>query len=185
MTDPDKAEEGVEALLARHRGLVHLIARRHFPHMSADPDLLQCGLIGLWEAARGWSGAGSFTSYAGRSVLNNMNDYARSLKRQTPPVGRRGGGVLYEDRIIERLDLLDRIKAAWPENSRERLVLLALASGVSRHGAAAALGVDQRTLRRIAARAMERLRSEDQGIKKGGAPDQRGQQAAEEHVDRG
>ena len=54
--------------------------------------------------------------------------------------------------------MLARIRAAWPENSRERYVLLALLRGVSRQSIAAALGVQLHTVRRIAVRAAARLR---------------------------
>lgn len=156
--------EETEQLLALNRGLIYLLARRHFPKLAADPDLLQCGLIGLWEAACAWSGKGSFSSYAGHSILNNMTDYVREQQKQRPPVLRRVAAQLHscEDQMIDRLDMADRIKAVWPENSRERLVLLALSSGVSKHAAAVALGIDPRTLQRIAVRAMEALRQANQ-----------------------
>ncbi|MPM30860.1 hypothetical protein SDC9_77411 [bioreactor metagenome] len=163
-TESGSPAEAAEHLMARNRGLIFLLARRHFPKLAADPDLLQCGLIGLWEAARTWSGKGSFSSYAGRSILNNMTDYVRDQQKQRPPVLRRAAAQLHacEERMIDYLDMADRIKAVWPENSRERLVLLALSSGVSKHAAAVALGIDPRTLQRIAVRAMEGLRQASQ-----------------------
>ncbi len=161
--EPERGGPGaaeVEGLLAQHRGLVLLTARRFFPRSQGDDDLLQCGLIGLWEAARTWRGAGAFPCYARRCILNNMRDYLRAQQRAVPPpeVWRRDPSESYEEEAIDRLDMLARIRAAWPENSRERYVLLALLRGVSRQSIAAALGVQLHTVRRIAVRAAARLR---------------------------
>ncbi|NCB51941.1 MAG: sigma-70 family RNA polymerase sigma factor [Clostridia bacterium] len=162
------AERGgteTERLIARHHRLVWVTARRFFPRLSHDQDLLQCGLIGLWEATRSWSGEGEFATYASRSILNNMKDYLRAAYKAPPPVDRGGRerAESYEDRLIDRLDTVAGIKAAWPENSRERYILLALSAGVSKQSIAAALGVELHTVRRIAVKAMEGLRQGQNG----------------------
>jgi len=146
--------------------LVPLTARRFFPRLARDEDLLQCGLIGLWEASRSWSGRGEFSSYACHCILNNMRDYLRAESKALPPPVRQEreqADWYVEDKLIDELDMISRIHAAWPENSRERYVLLALSAGVSRQSVAAALGVQLHTVRRIAARAMERLMQDQKG----------------------
>lgn len=155
-----------EHLVIRYKWLVRMTARRFFPRQLQDQDLLQCGLIGLWEAARSWSGRGDFTAYARYSVLNNMKDHIRTVYKAAPPpaYGRRlKQAESCEDKIIDRLDTAARIKRSWPENSRERFVLLALMNGVSKQAVAAALGIQLHTLRRIAIKAMEGLEKGDNG----------------------
>ncbi len=151
-----------EYLIFRYKRLVWATARRFFPRHRLDEDLLQCGLIGLWEATRTWSGEGDFADYAGYSILNNMKDYIRTAYKPPPPACRRGreGKGSWEDKIIDRLDMLTLIRESWPANSRERYVLLALLAGVSKHSIAAALGVELHTVRRIAGKAMEGLKKD-------------------------
>ena len=154
-----------EGLIIRYRSLVDLTARRFFPRLRYDQDLLQCGLIGLWEATRSWSGEGQFATYASRSILNNMKDHVRSERKAPLPVDRRVPERTgeYEERLIDRLDHTARIKAAWPENSRERYILLALSAGVSKQAIAAAMGTDLHTIRRIAVKAMQKLEPHQNG----------------------
>lgn len=102
--------------------LVPLTARRFFPRLARDEDLLQCGLIGLWEASRSWSGRGEFSSYACHCILNNMRDYLRAESKALPPPVRQEreqADWYVEDKLIDELDMISRIHAAWPENSRE------------------------------------------------------------------
>lgn len=155
-----------ELLMDGQLRLVPLTARRFFPRLARNEDLLQCGLIGLWEASRSWSGRGEFSSYACHCILNNMRDYLRAESKALPPPVRQEreqADWYVEDKLIDELDMISRIHAAWPENSRERYVLLALSAGVSRQSVAAALGVQLHTVRRIAARAMERLMQDQKG----------------------
>lgn len=158
--EEERSRAEVERIIARYQKLVCITARRYFPGLSQDQDLLQCGLIGLWEAIKTWHGEGRFSTYASRSIRNNMKDYLRMEHKASPPAGRRGGEPTggYEDEVIDRLDMLARIEEAWPENSRERYVLIALSRGVSWHSLAAALGIQLHTARRIAMKAMEGLK---------------------------
>jgi len=158
---PGNAE--AEGLVLRHQGLVYMTARRFFPQRLQDQDLLQCGLIGLWEATRIWCGDGEFMPFARHCILNNMRDYLRGEHRAAPATDcqAREADHGYEDETIDRLDMLWRIKNAWPENSRERYVLIALSKGISKQSVAAALGVQYQTVCRIAKRALEGLEPED------------------------
>ncbi len=151
--------EAAEYWITRNRNLVYALARRYFPRLSRDEDLLQCGLIGMWEAASRWEGTGSLTALARRCILNNMHDYLRAEQNAPSPCPQPEPEAYaeFEEETIDRLDMLERICGAWPENSRERYVLIALSNGVSKHAVAAALGVEMHTLRRIARRAMRGL----------------------------
>lgn len=151
----------IDFLIEQHQSLVPRVAARSFPSLSRDPDLLQCGLIGLWRAAQTWDGERPFPPYARRCILNAMRNYTRDKNRITihelpaaaPPLSR---GDL-EECAAARLDLGDRIRRAWPPNSRERYILTALAAGASKRAVAAALGVDTYTVTRTARRAAEKL----------------------------
>lgn len=155
-----RGREEIERLIRAHYGLVRMTARRCFPRHFGDEDLLQCGLIGLWEAARRWNGQGEFLPLARRCVLNNMKDYVRAENRAAAIAAR------YREQRARPVrprapagspNLERRIRRAWPAGSRERLVLLALARGASPRAAAAELGMDFRTLRHIALRGAKRL----------------------------
>lgn len=155
---PDRAE--TERLIRAHYGLVKLTARRCFPRHSGDEDLLQCGLIGLWEAARRWDGRGEFAPWAGRCVLNNMKDYVRAENRAAATAARfreQRAHPVRPKAPAGSPDLEHLIRRAWPEGSRERLALLALARGTSPRDAAARLGLSARAFRRIALRGVKRL----------------------------
>lgn len=153
----DRSKEQMESLLERYRPLVRACARQYFPDMARDEDLFQCGMIGLWEAALRWNGQGAFSSYARRSVLNNMCDYLRAEQRARLIHRRAREEAQFCRPRPGSGDLSRRIRAAWPANSRERYVLLALSHGVSRQACAAALGVSVRTIRRTALRAITGL----------------------------
>lgn len=151
----------IDRLIAQHQSLVPRVAARSFPSLSRDPDLLQCGLIGLWRAAQTWDGKRPFPPYARRCILNAMRNYARDKNRiaahelsaAAPPTSPYG----LEERAAARLDLGESIRRAFPPDSRERYILTALAAGASKRAVAGALGVDTYTVTRTARRAAEKL----------------------------
>jgi RNA polymerase sigma factor (sigma-70 family) len=155
-----RGREEIERLIRTHYDLVKMTARRCFPRHFGDEDMLQCGLIGLWEAARRWNGRGDFLPLARRCVLNNMKDYVRAENRAAaiaaryreqracPPRRSAPAGARDQERLVRRV---------WPADSRERLVLLALIRGESPRAAAARLGLDARAFRRLVLRGAKRL----------------------------
>lgn len=149
--------DAVEALIQSHMGLVKWVASRCFSAYQEDQDLLQCGLIGLWEAAETWAGKGKFPAYARVCIKHNMLDYIRSKRREHPTVelteqdGEEDTSL--EDMGLGEPEMAEKIKAAWPPNSRERLILLALHTGVSKQAIAAAQGLNTYQVTRIAKRA--------------------------------
>lgn len=152
----------VEALIQMHMGLVKQVASRCFSAYQEDQDLLQCGLIGLWEAAETWTGKGKFPAYARVCINHNMLDYIRSKRRERPTVElteQDGGDLHLEDAGLGEPDMVEKIKAAWPPNSRERLILLALHTGVSKQAIAAAQGLNTYQVTRIAKRAVKKLQT--------------------------
>ncbi|MPM18376.1 RNA polymerase sigma-E factor [bioreactor metagenome] len=155
----EQSREEIDFIIREHQGLVLRTARRYFPRRARDQDLLQCGLIGLWEAARGWRKTGRFESYARTCVYHNMLSYLRAEKRAPIPVEELPEEAREEEsESVDRIALLERISAAWPENSRERYVLIALSAGVTKTSIACALGVGLPTVRKIAQRAFEKIK---------------------------
>ena len=153
----------VDALIEANRSLVDAVARRRFTAKCRDPDLLQCGMIGLWRAAEHWDGVRHFPPFAMACISNAMRNHLRTLRAQASeyPLPDELPDPGAEDEHMERLLLLERIDAAWPPNSRERLILVSLASGVTKTALAASLGTDTYHIQKIALRAWNGLDKEE------------------------
>ena len=67
-------EACLEALLERHKGLVHVILRRQWGADLTYADMLQEGTIGLWRAILGYDPyrGVAFSSYAGKAIERRM-----------------------------------------------------------------------------------------------------------------
>lgn len=155
MTEPD-----LNTLLEENISLVYSIARSRFPSHAADPDLLQCGMIGLWEAAERWNGVTPFPAFARPCIYHNMIDYLRRAKPAEEPL-KEQEAPSDEDARISEMDLSARICRALPQG-RERELLLALADGMSKRALADRLGLTGWELTRKARAAWNKVR------KKGG-----------------
>ena len=150
----------VPLLLERHQNLVYYTAHKFFPAQAQDPDLLQSGLIGLWKAARAWDGRRVFSTYACRCIQNEMCSYLRKLHRWGPTLPADGPdqpSPSQEERLLADLVFYQAVEETWPPNSQERLVLTALAAGVSKSALAASLGTDTYHITRLARRAYRAL----------------------------
>lgn len=164
LPDAPPAPPDPDTLLEEYRWLVRSVARRHFPGRLWDQDLLQCGLIGLWQAALRWDGSRAFQPFASICIRNAMSDYLRSL----PPPGRDApledldlsGPELH---IAEDEDLYRRIRSTWPAGSLEQQVLLGLTGPTTPRQLAHQLGIPTRRLMRTALRAWLALHSERDG----------------------
>lgn len=153
--------EQVEQLIEAHRALVDEQARR-FGALAHDPDLLQCGMIGLWRAAEHWDGVRPFPALARTCIRNAMLSHLRTLQRWGPtpdPAARPEpeDPTAGEDQRLDRLDLTARIRAAFPGSSVEGYVLLALSHGVSKCAVAAALGMDTYQVTKLARKAWKKI----------------------------
>lgn len=152
----------VEQLIHKHKRMVYWVARRHFPSCRADPDLLQCGLIGLWRAAQSWDQDKPFAPYAAVCIKNAMRNHLRQVSRWETPIAPEDippmAAAATEERTAARLDLQESIEAAFPPNSRERYILTALSTGVSKGAVAAALGLDTHQVTKLAKRAFDALK---------------------------
>lgn len=154
----------VDDLLKENMHLVKKVVRRYFPRYSQDEDLTQCGLIGLWEAAKHWDGRGEFAPYAILCIRHNMIDYIRAGRKMVQleePLQDNipeQGSEMQDD--PDGLHLLKEIKTAWPEQSRERKMLILLMSGISKREACKRLGVSRQTGSRIAKRAWGKVKKQ-------------------------
>ena len=157
--------DAVEALIQSHMDLVKQVASLCFSSYQEDQDLLQCGLIGLWEAAETWAGKGKFPAYARVCIKHNMLDYVRAVRHYGPTIDPEEQepepDESAEHVMMERVEISQRIKAAWPPNSRERLILTAIHNGATKQAIAACLGMDTYQVTRIAKRAWDKVKNMD------------------------
>lgn len=154
-----RSAEAVEALVRDHLPLVGGVARRAFPGLARDPDLLQWGRIGLWQAARTWDGERPFRPYACACIRRGMGRWTRTLRRWSAPVPAAADPPVPgpEERVLSDLALAGRIAAAWPPGTLEHWTLTQLAAGVPKDRLAAALGRSTWSLTRMARRAWRRV----------------------------
>lgn len=134
----------VDKLIEEYTGVIHAVARKKFPDLCRDDDLLQNGMIGLWRAAECWDGERPFLPFACACVANAMRNYVRELRR-TP-----------ETEALEAWDgpsdpPQEETKYLFPEGTRERALAELLSAGWSKEDAARRLGVSARTVTRLCA----------------------------------
>lgn len=78
----------------------HLIART-YPTFIHDEDIIQSGMLGLCKAASSWDKSKSkFSTYAGRCILNSINEEFRSRKRQPK-------GVSLDQQVFDNMTLAE------------------------------------------------------------------------------
>ncbi len=157
------SRERASALIEEYRGLVGKVASRRFPSRRGDDDLLQSGLIGLWEAAKTWSGKTPFEPFARTCIYHNMLDYVRAAgvragDAQELPEHLEAGGNDWE--LMGDADMLEQINSAWPAGSREHMILAELAHGADKRELAARMGLKTYQVTRIAKRAVRRVQGQ-------------------------
>ena len=150
MTTP-RSQAEIEALIQAHRGLVTAIAAR-FGDLSRDPDLLQCGMIGLWRAAECWDGEHPFPALASVCIRNAMYSHLRQVSRWEPPVAE-----FTEEGAPDAGDLSRAVRERYAPGSRERLILLGLLEGKTKKELARQLGLSPAVVSALARTAWRRL----------------------------
>lgn len=149
--------EEENALVEQFQDLVAKTAKRRFSSHLPDDDLMQSGLIGLWEASQKWTGNGEFEPFARVCIYHNMLDYVRSLNAKRW----QSGEELQEDDEptvdyfddLDVMELIDDIDKAWPSGSIENKVLRGLALNLDKRTLAAQMGLDTYRVTRIAKKA--------------------------------
>lgn len=133
----------VDKLIEEYRGVITSVARKNFPSLCHDEDLLQCGMIGLWRAAEAWDGERPFLPFACACVANAMRDYIRKLNRHPPIEPLEAWDAPTEpDRSAEFFSI-------FPESSRERRIMSLLSAGESKAAIARRLGLSAKTVTRL------------------------------------
>lgn len=148
------AEES--ALIAKYRPLVRTVAWSVSPEAARDEDAIQCGLIGLWEAARRWDGRRPFEPLARRCIRCNILDCLRSRPspyEELPEDFPAPDPPISEENRAFRL-LIFRI---FPRRSLERRVALLLLDGKTKAEIARRLHVSRSTVYRSARRVWRRI----------------------------
>lgn len=146
--------------MEKYENLVHEVAYRMCK--ENDDDAIQCGRIGLWEAIKVWDGLRPFEPLARRCIRNNIIDYIRKPVRQEDELT---DEIYLEDPEEDesKEELLLRINSIFARRSRERKILTSLINGKSKRSVAQRLGISERTVKRIATKAIERIEKEKQG----------------------
>ncbi len=147
----------IDALIENNIDIVQSVARKHFASRLPDDDLIQCGLIGLWEAAQKWSGSGDFPAFAKICIYHNMLDYVRGLsaKKRTPCEDLNESDKAAEDDYsnLDAAELCREFARVLLENTLEYVVLSQLALNGDICAVADGLGVDVSEVRKVAKRA--------------------------------
>lgn len=161
----------VEELIRRYRPMVYAAARRVAPWLRQDEDLLQCGLIGLWQAAEKWDETRPFPPLARRCIENEMTTYLRQLKRQvrTVPLPQAPQDSLCREEDWAGVEIRAAVEQVTRPHSRERALALAVADGYGVSDAARRLGLSRqsarRRLRRVGRRLTDGCNGPRQGVK--------------------
>lgn len=142
--------------------LVYKIAALRFSIWRNDDDLIQAGLIGLWEAAKTWNGTGSFKGFANTAIYHNMLDYVRAKTTHTQQTWEIDENTVDTSQDLEcaDYDLIERIKKAWPAGSKERDVLLQLVKGTEKRLIAEQMKTTTARVTKVAKRAIKRVLAE-------------------------
>ena len=72
----------MKKLIEDNMGLVYFVLNRYFPSYRGDEDLIQCGMVGLCQAAQSWDESkSSFSSYATKGIYHSMLSEFRNRKK--------------------------------------------------------------------------------------------------------
>ena len=147
----------IETLIANNQGIVHNVARKHFASRRPDDDLIQCGMIGLWEAAEKWGGVDPFPAFARVCVYHNMMDYVRGLtaKKRAQWEELTEADIAEEDQYtdLDTTELLTEISQVFPLESIEYAILSHIALNGEIRPVERFLSLDISEVQKIAKRA--------------------------------
>lgn len=141
-----------EELIEQYKSLVETLATRFEP----DEELIQVGMIALWEAAQKWDRAYPFKPWARTVIYHRMIDHAR---RKKPVEEELTDNVVAEEVPEDETEeeLRQRIGKTFPRRSREYKILCSLMAGKTKESIAHRLGVTRQTVDRIARQAWGQL----------------------------
>ena len=155
-----RTEQELERLILQHRYMIKPAARVYGGRLADDPDLLQCGMIGLWRAAQEWDGKRPFRPLAKVCIRHAMVDHLRRMRRWEETVDLSGeaermAGAAWDTPDEQALD--KAICEAYPAGSGERAVLRGLLSGRSKESIARRCGTTRKQVTVMAKEAWEKV----------------------------
>ena len=140
-----------EKLILDNLYLVNSVAKK-FGQLAYDDDVIQCGRIGLWQAAEKWDGKREFKSFAKVCIRHAIIDHLRGPQRWESPID------TFDDVGAEdEWDVVGAIKNTFPAGTPEREILLGLLKGIPKQDLADRFGVNRKTITTKAKRAWEQL----------------------------
>ena len=152
----------IDALIENNLCIVQSVARTHFASRLPDDDLIQCGLIGLWEAAQKWSGNNDFPPFARVCIYHNMLDYVRGLsaKKRQPCEGLEETEEPTEDNYsgLDAAELCREFAKVLMEDTREYVILSQIALNGDIYAVADILNMDVSEVRKVAKKAYKAVK---------------------------
>lgn len=149
--------QNVDKLVEDNIGLVRQVARKRFAARLPDDDLEQCGLIGLWEAAKDWNGKGEFAPLARTAIYHNMLDHVRSqgAKRNTQGEELREDDKTLEDNYcnLDQQELFSEFERVLGAGSLPCFILCQIVLNAQIQPVARFLGLEVCEVRKVARRA--------------------------------
>lgn len=152
----DKSKMEVDKLVQDNQGLVYHVARKSFCSRFGDEDLIQCGFIGLWNAAKVWDEERPFSSFACICIRNAMLDYLRGESNRVFTMD-----IEEQDDIPdEKQEPKEGIINLFQDGTIEREVAELLAKGYTKKEAADILKKSAKTVYRACARIKEEIENQ-------------------------
>lgn len=152
--------QNINELIRQHEGLVRVVAFRSFSGHTRDEDLFQCGMIGLWNAAREWDGKRNFSPFACACIRNAMRNYLRD-KTKMPILEDIEEWDAGEEQ--EEITAQSSILSLFVGDSIETRVALLLSQGWQKKEIAEKMGIHPQTVSRICGKIRERIEEQING----------------------
>jgi RNA polymerase sigma factor (sigma-70 family) len=152
----EKAKMEVDKLVQENQGLVYHVAHKSFGSRLGDEDMIQCGFIGLWNAARVWDEERPFSSFACICIKNAMLDYLRGESNRVFTID------IEEQNDIpdEKQEPKDGMVNLFPYGTIEREVAELLSKGYTKKETADILKKSAKTVYRACARIKEEIENQ-------------------------
>lgn len=108
----------VESLIEDNIHLVHFVAKKYFPTLRFDEDLISEGMIGLWLAAKSFDEDKGikFITYATTCIYNHICKFIRSYNHQN-----RLQTISMYEQITEKMTIEDML--SYQDNLESNFVI--------------------------------------------------------------
>lgn len=145
----------VQQLVENNINLVYFVINKHYPTFRQDEDIIQCGKLGLCQAANTWDDEkGAFSTYATRCIINEIIDEFNKRKKHTGTLSldyetnesegetKRFGDIIVGDEDVDCVGMTYK----WVYEKLtpfEKQILKMLSTGMSKEEIASQLGVNK------------------------------------------